>query len=179
MRKLINLIVALSLYLILITNLTAAKETNSNSLKAELKSAKDYNVQGIISFQEEDGKTKVTGTVKNISPGKHGFHVHENGDCSAEDFSSAGGHYNPTGHKHGAPEEAEHHIGDFGNIIADENGVAAIEITDSNLPLSGKNGIAGKAVVIHQDADDLISQPSGASGKRIACGVLKSATPAS
>lgn len=112
--------------------------------------------------------------VRDISPGEHGIHIHEKGDCSAQDASSAGEHFNPLAHKHGGPESSERHPGDFGNIRIPANGIAKLEIRikDSDKGFTW-NQIIGKSIIIHAGKDDLVSQPSGNSGDRIACGVIR------
>ena len=105
---------------------------------------------------------------------EHGFHVHERGDCSAPDGSSAGGHFNPHGAPHGqagAPGHA-HHAGDMPNLRADSAGRARYSAALAGLTLDGPNGVRGRSVVVHRDADDYRSQPAGNSGPRIACAVI-------
>jgi Cu-Zn family superoxide dismutase len=131
---------------------------------------------GTATFVERAGKVMVDGRFKGLTPGQHGIHIHEKGDCSAPDAMSAGGHYNPTGEPHGAPDSAKRHGGDFGNLTADANGEATLSATLDTARFGiGKlsdNTIAGKALVIHADPDDLKTQPAGNSGKRVACGVI-------
>lgn len=129
-------------------------------------------VRGVIYFTRTEGKVAVTGDVNGLTPGLHGFHVHELGDCSAPDGTSAGGHFNPENKKHGAPAELERHVGDLGNLEADANGRAFYNWQDPLLVLSGPNSIIGRAVIVHAGADDLTSQPTGAAGGRAACGVI-------
>ncbi|MGI9283942.1 MAG: superoxide dismutase family protein [Pseudomonadales bacterium] len=129
---------------------------------------------GAVTFEPNADQTamRVTLKVTGLSPGDHGFHIHEIGDCSAPDGKSAGGHFNPAASEHGAPGSAAHHVGDLGNITADEEGDASAEIEAAELSFSGDNSILNKAVIVHADADDLNSQPTGAAGARIACGVI-------
>lgn len=129
-------------------------------------------VQGTVRFTTVPGGTKIVAEVSNLTPGKHGFHVHEFGDCSAHDASSAGGHFNPTKTKHGGPDSAERHMGDLGNLDADKDGHAHYERIDDMITLSGPNSIIGKSVVVHADEDDFVSQPTGNSGPRIGCGAV-------
>jgi len=144
---------------------------------ADLQPTQGSSASGTATFVERGGKILVDARVKGLTPGQHGFHIHEKGDCSAPDAMSAGGHYNPTGAPHGGPDSARHHGGDLGNLTADANGDASASITLSNAEFGlGKlssNTIAGRALVIHADPDDLKSQPAGDSGKRVACGVIK------
>jgi len=120
----------------------------------------------------------VTADLTNATPGDHGIHIHEFGDCSGEDFASAGTHLNPAGVEHAGPTDAVHHLGDLGNIKVDENGNGQLTETLS----IGDHGVAavedlivGKAVILHEANDDLKTQPSGNSGKPIACGVITKA----
>lgn len=139
------------------------------SAEAELKGK---GISGKVSFAETGAGVKVSGVIDGLSPGSHGFHIHEKGDCSAEDFSSAGAHFNPTGSKHGNPSHGPHHAGDLGNILAPEKGSARHSITVP-LGLEGPDSIVGRSVVVHEKADDLKTDPSGNSGARIACGVIE------
>lgn len=139
---------------------------------AHLHSTQGNNVSGMIRFVQEATGVRVAGTVTGLSPGEHGFHVHEHGDCSAPDASSAGGHYNPSNNPHADRTAPERHMGDLGNLSADANGRAAVNFLDLQLELTGEHSIVGRAVVIHAGADDLSSQPSGDSGARVACGVI-------
>ncbi len=129
-------------------------------------------VSGEIRFIQEGTSVKIEGTVTGLTPGKHGFHIHQYGDCSAADGSSAGGHYNPTNQPHGGPADKLRHVGDLGNIVADNTGTATIDMMDDVITLNGPFSIIGRAVVVHAGADDLTSQPSGAAGPRAACGVI-------
>jgi Cu-Zn family superoxide dismutase len=141
---------------------------------AELSPASGSNVRGTVHFYETPKGIHVVAKVSGLTPGKHGFHVHDKGDCSAPDATSAGGHFNPTGAKHGGPNDAERHAGDFGNITADASGNAKFEITDNHISFNGPNSIIGKGVIVHEKEDDLkTQQPPGNAGKRIACGNIQ------
>lgn len=129
-------------------------------------------VRGTIKFTKEEEGVRVVANVTGLKPGLHGFHVHENGDCSAADASSAGGHFNPADQPHGAPHDDERHAGDFGNITANSAGVASYDELFKNLSLDGSSSIIGRAVIIHAGEDDLKSQPTGDAGARDACGVI-------
>ncbi|MHB0972508.1 MAG: superoxide dismutase family protein [Thermoanaerobaculia bacterium] len=135
-------------------------------------------VTGSVGFTElSDGSVRVTVSMDNVEPGTHGFHVHEKGDCSAPDATSAGGHFNPTSHEHGA-HAPESHAGDFGNLTADANGQIRNEFLTRSITLSpGATSAIGRAVVLHASADDLKTQPTGNSGGRIACGVITLVAP--
>lgn len=134
-------------------------------------------VSGIVSFAQTDKGVRVVADVEGLTPGEHGFHIHQYGDCSAPDGTSAGGHYNPEDKPHGAPGDTERHVGDLGNIQADENGKAHLEMTDRVISLRGPHSIVGLAVIVHAGADDLTSQPTGNAGPRVACGVIGVAKP--
>jgi Cu-Zn family superoxide dismutase len=131
---------------------------------------------GTVTFtQQADGKVRVVADVKGLKPNTtHGFHVHEKGDLSAPDFTSAGGHFNPEGHPHAGPDQSPRHAGDFGNLKADAQGNAHLELTVDNISLGGaKNDVIGKAVIVHAKADDLKSQPTGDAGGRIGGGIIE------
>jgi len=136
-------------------------------------------VSGTVRFHREGDAVHVTGELSGLTPsGKHGFHVHEFGDCSAPDGASAGGHFAPEAHPHGAPDPATHHAGDLGNIEADASGNAKVDVTVKGLGLdSGERAIVGRALIVHGGADDLTSQPAGNSGPRVGCGVIGVAKP--
>ena len=142
---------------------------------AELVPTAGHKATGLVAFVAVDGGVQVTAALNGLTPGVHGFHIHENGDCSAPDASSAGGHYNPAGTPHGAPDNApdQRHVGDLGNLVADAQGVAAYDRIDTVIHLTGPSSILGKAVIVHADADDFVTQPSGAAGVRVACGVIE------
>lgn len=129
-------------------------------------------VTGTVTFEQSDDGVRVQATLEGLEEGEHGFHIHQYGDCTADDGTSAGGHYNPTEEQHGAPEDDERHVGDMGNITADENGNATIDYVDSKIELNGNNSIIGRGLVVHGGQDDLTSQPSGDAGPRVGCGVI-------
>ncbi|MDB5842146.1 MAG: hypothetical protein JWQ23_4098 [Herminiimonas sp.] len=143
---------------------------------ADLKPTQGNTVSGVTSFVQQGNRILVDARIKGLKPGQHGFHVHEVGDCSAPDGSSAGGHFNPTSDSHGDPAAMNHHGGDLGNLNADAEGNAVL---NTSLPTqrismnkSGPNSIVGRSLVVHADPDDFTSQPAGNSGKRIACGII-------
>ena len=142
---------------------------------AVLNPTEGHQAAGQIAFLQQGTHTHIIGFIGHLTPGLHGLHVHEVGDCSTPDASSAGEHFSAQpGHPHGAPSDPpnQRHAGDLGNIEADANGVAEIAIENSELILSGKSGALGRALVVHALPDDLESQPAGNSGDRIACGVI-------
>lgn len=132
----------------------------------------DSKVVGKLTFAKVDGGIKVSGEVTGLTPGKHGFHVHEFGDVSDLDAGkSTGGHFNPDHKMHGERESDERHAGDFGNIEANADGVAKIDFTDKLITMSGKMSIIGRGIVIHAD-EDKYTQPTGDAGGRVAIGVI-------
>jgi Cu-Zn family superoxide dismutase len=141
---------------------------------AKLEPKSGSQVTGTVAFTKTGGEVQVIADIQNLKPGKHGFHIHEKGDCSAADASSAGGHFNPTHQHHGGPMTPEHHVGDLGNIEADASGKAHFD-WKGKLSLAGADSIVGKSVVVHEKEDDLKTDPAGNSGARIACGVIEAA----
>lgn len=141
---------------------------------AELKPTKGNKAHGTVTFTQLPNGVRVVAEIHGLKKNSvHGFHIHEKGDCSAHDASSAGGHYNPTSKPHGSPEDAEHHVGDFGNVTADKKGEVHFQQDFVGLSINGATSpIIGKAVILHAKADDLRSQPSGNAGARAACGVI-------
>ena len=134
-------------------------------------------VAGTITFTKAGGGVKISGQINGLTPGKHGFHVHEFGDCSAPDGTSAGGHFNPTGQPHAAPTESARHAGDLGNVTADASGKATVDYTDTHATLDGAGGVVGRGLIVHAKEDDLKTQPTGDAGGRLACGVIGVAKP--
>jgi Cu-Zn family superoxide dismutase len=130
-------------------------------------------VSGTVKFTEVADGVQVQAEITGLSPGNHGFHVHEFGDCSAPDAVSAGAHFNPTSKPHAGPDALERHVGDMGNVDADASGKAKLDYVDHQISLTNdQQSVIGRSVVMHVKADDLKSQPAGDSGARIACGVI-------
>lgn len=153
----------------------ASMQATGPKATATLESRSGSSVTGTVSFQTVGQKLRVEATVAGLTPGEHGFHVHEAGDCSASDASSAKGHFNPAGRPHGHHGSSERHAGDMPNLVADSYGRATLSAEVDMLSLSeGPAGILKRSVVIHADPDDYKSQPAGNSGKRVACGVIRS-----
>ncbi|GHH59120.1 superoxide dismutase family protein [[Pseudomonas] boreopolis] len=147
--------------------------------EAALASASGSLVSGRVVLLPAVQGLRITGTIGGLRPGRsYGFHVHERGDCSAVDASSAGAHFNPTAAPHGRPGAAPHHLGDMDNLVADDEGVAQLDRVLPGLSLgTGRaDDILGKAIVVHADPDDYRSQPAGNSGVRLACGVIRAAS---
>ncbi|MGH7859417.1 MAG: superoxide dismutase family protein, partial [Candidatus Binatia bacterium] len=127
---------------------------------------------GSLVFKRDGDEIEVSGEIAGLSPGEHGLHVHELGNCDCPDGECAGPHFAPGGEPHGAPTAEKRHVGDLGNVTAGEDGTAKVEVEDGVLALDGVKSIIGRAVVVHAGKDDLTSQPSGNSGPRVACGVV-------
>jgi superoxide dismutase, Cu-Zn family len=146
----------------------------SHNAVAILKPTEGSKVKGTVQLNEIPPEVRIVADVTGLSPGKHGFHIHEKGDCSSPDASSAGGHFNPDNMKHGGPDASEHHMGDLGNIEARANGRAHYERTVNFLEIAvDPNTIDGKAIIVHAQEDDLHTQPTGNSGARLACGIIR------
>ena len=143
--------------------------------QAELKPTQGNTASGWVRFEQRGTSLLVTAEVHGLKPNTElGFHVHEKGDCSAPDATSAGGHFNPGGTPHGQYSQGASHAGDMPNLKADANGVAKYSFTNDALSVASgaANGVVGRAVVVHRDPDDYKSQPAGNSGPRVACGVI-------
>ena len=141
---------------------------------------KGHRVSGTVRFVQMGDSVHVTADVSGLKPGAlHGFHVHEFGDCSADDGASAGGHYNPEGHAHAGPDAGARHAGDLGNLQADASGRARYDYVMHGVTIAGSvNPLLGRGVIVHAAPDDLVSQPTGNAGARIGCGVIGVAQPA-
>lgn len=156
-------------------NTTTTTKSNRVSLKLEPKSGSE--VSGEATFVEKNGKVTFTAKMKGLKPGIHAIHIHEKSDCSAPDGSSAGGHWNPTFKKHGKWGDAEHHKGDIGNFTTDVFGNGKITMSTDEWCIGcgdPTKDILGKALIVHEKADDYITQPTGDAGGRVACtGIIK------
>jgi Cu-Zn family superoxide dismutase len=154
---------------------TMDKETSAEVLEAsaDLNPTQGNNVSGTVTFVKEANGIKVTADIEGLKPGIHGFHIHEVGDCSAPDGSSAGPHFNPMNKHHGAPTDTMRHVGDLGNLEADKDGKAHLEWLDTLITFEGTNSIIGRSVIVHEKADDFKTQPTGNAGGRLACGVIE------
>jgi Cu-Zn family superoxide dismutase len=152
----------------------ASTEPTGPSAVVTLRPASGTQVHGELKFtQVGANRVRVTGEIAGHTPGPKGIHIHEKGDCSAPDAKSAGGHFNPAKSRHGA-SPVTGHAGDMGNITFSDSGKANVDMVLEGLTVStdAKNGIMGRAVVVHMDADDLKTDPAGNSGDRVACGVI-------
>jgi Cu-Zn family superoxide dismutase len=149
---------------------STAKAANVN-----LASASASLVSGRLSVVPMRDGVHLTGEVGGLAPNStHAIHIHEKGDCSAADASSAGGHFNPAGAPHGKVGSGAHHGGDMDNIVADAEGVARVNVHASGVTLGGgaPNDVAGRAVIVHASQDDYKTQPTGNAGGRVACGII-------
>lgn len=160
------------------TSVTPTGAASPASAIAQLDSKSGTSAKGDLQFTATDGAVAVTGELSGLTAGtEHGFHVHEKGDCSSADAESAGPHWNPTNAQHGSPtgDASTRHLGDLPNVVADAEGRAMITgaVVGATLRDGGANDIIGKAVVVHAQRDDYVSQPAGNSGNRIACGVVR------
>ncbi len=141
---------------------------------AVIQPASNSTCHGIVRFAPAGNGVKIVADIEGLTAGaQHGFHIHEYGDCSAPDATSAGSHWDAEMTKHhGKPEETNRHSGDMGNLQADANGKAHLDLTLEGVSISGpRNPIIGHAVIIHAKPDDY-SQPVGNAGARIGCGVI-------
>lgn len=141
---------------------------------AEIMPTSGNEARGAVRLSGTNGSVQIAGSITGLTPGEHGFHIHENGDCSAPDATSAGDHFNPHDAPHGSPQDPgdARHVGDLGNITANEQGEAEFNIEDTEIKLSGPDSAIGKAFVVHAAKDDLKSQPSGNAGARVGCGEI-------
>jgi Cu-Zn family superoxide dismutase len=145
------------------------------SAVAELKPTRGHTAAGQVTFLQIAERVRVQAVVTGLPPGaEHGVHVHEVGDCSAPDASSAKGHFNPYGKPHAHYTAPERHAGDLPPLKADARGHAQFEADLDIISLtSGPALIVGRSVVVHANPDDFRTQPAGNSGARIACGVIR------
>ena len=151
----------------------ATMEPDGPSAVAIVRPASGSQVHGEIKFTQVGTRVRVTGEIGALSPGAHGFHIHEKGDCSAADATSTGSHFNPQGKKHGAPAAAERHAGDLGNLDASEYGKATLSMMVDGISVSkGADGIIGRGVIVHANQDDLKTDPTGNAGGRVGCGEI-------
>jgi len=167
----INLLSGMAVMLLLTSSVAVAEEPKT--AVAEMTPLGGSTVKGKVSFRPVAGSVEVEVDLSGITSGPRGFHIHEKGDCSAPDGSSAGGHFNPGGKAHGSPRDTERHAGDLGNLQVDKDGNAKFRFIDPQLKLSGADSIVGRSVIVHEKADDLKTKPTGDAGGRVACGEIK------
>ena len=157
-------------------DIAAEREVEGQEVVVTLESESESGVSGKIVFTEEGEEVKMRARISGLSEGTHAIHIHEKADCSAEDGTSAGGHWNPTFEEHGEwGDEEGFHRGDIGNFEVGADGTGTVEFS-TDLWCIGcdddTQNIIGKAVIVHDGVDDYTSQPSGAAGTRVACGVI-------
>lgn len=143
--------------------------------QAELQATRGNAVSGVLRFTQSGSRVAVTGEVRGLKPGaEHGFHVHEKGDCSSGDGMSTGGHFNPAGAAHGRHGHGAHHVGDLPSLMADAQGVARVNFETTALSVKpGATSVVGRGLIVHRDPDDYATQPTGNSGPRVACAVIR------
>jgi Cu-Zn family superoxide dismutase len=154
---------------------SSSGSSHAKQARAELQAKSGSNVNGTVNFTERDGVVRMEVKASGLQPNsEHGIHIHEKGDCSAPDATSAGGHFNPGDEPHGHPREMKHHAGDLPNLRADAQGQATATYEAKGITLDQDfRSVLQRAVVIHAEPDDYKTQPAGDSGARIACGVIK------
>lgn len=152
----------------------AEEEETAGSVLVQIRGKSGSKLQGTATLNEANGTVRIVVDVSNAPPGAHGLHIHEKADCSADDATSAGGHFSPDGDPHGLPSEKKHHLGDLGNIEINEEGHGnkVIRVDSANLVPNDPRSFLGRAMMIHAKADDG-GQPTGHAGKRIGCGEIK------
>ena len=143
--------------------------------RATIEARSDSTVTGTATFTElSTGGVRAHIHIEKAPPGTHGLHIHEKGDCSDPKAASAGGHFNPGGMPHSGPMDMKRHAGDLGNIEIKADGTGDLDITSDMLTVKpGPNSVVGRAVVFHEKADDLRTQPTGNAGGRFGCGVIQ------
>jgi Cu-Zn family superoxide dismutase len=152
----------------------SAEAASVQRATATLAPTKGNQAHGTATFTRDGAQIKVEVKLENTPPGVHAVHVHETGDCSADDASSAGGHWNPTTKDHGHWGVDPFHLGDIGNVTVGEDGSGSIALSTDlwSLGSGSSNDVLGHAVIVHASPDDFQTQPTGAAGGRIACGVI-------
>lgn len=154
---------------------TSTPNIQSNTLDVTFEAKSESTVSGEGTFSEKKGLVTFTASFKGLKPGIHAIHIHEKADCSTEDASSAGGHWNPTFNKHGKLGVGKVHKGDIGNFKTDDLGNGTVSITTSEWCIGcgdTTKDVLGKSLIVHQGPDDYVTQPSGNSGARVACSAI-------
>jgi Cu-Zn family superoxide dismutase len=163
----------ISIILLIFLGACSSKGSHRRAV-ATFYSEKYSEISGKMKFKETSDILVVTLGIYGLKPTSlHGLHVHEVGKCEGPDYKSAGAHYNPYSHSHGGRGNLQRHIGDFGNLTTDGTGLANHTIKIENWKKGDLEKLRGKAVILHAQRDDLITQPTGDSGARIACGIIK------
>ena len=153
-----------------------ANDMMGKSLTVQMMPKSGSNVEGTVTFTQENDEVRMKADFSGLSEGEHAIHIHENADCSADDGTSAGGHWNPTDEQHGKWGSSDgYHRGDIGNMTADADGNATMEFTTDEWCIGCDDeemNIIGHGVIVHDGADDFTSQPSGDAGSRVSCGEI-------
>lgn len=145
----------------------------STDLQAALKPTKDNTASGLMTFRQQGKEVLIQGSFSGLSPGAHGLHIHEGGDCGGIGARNAGGHLNPFGARHGSPASPSHHLGDLPMLTAGQDGEARFQARMNVLTLDkGPTGLLGRTVIVTARPDDFTTQPTGNSGPAVACGVI-------
>ncbi len=164
---------------IAVTSSTMAKDVieKEKTIKVQLYAKSNSSITGEIVFVQKDNKVIMTASLQGLTPGNHAIHLHETADCSTDDATSTGGHWNPEDKPHGKwGEKSGYHRGDIGNLNADADGNATLTFETDQWVIGGtdeKKNIIGRGIIVHQKADDFSTQPTGAAGTRVACGEIK------
>ncbi len=151
-------------------------DMDGKNLSVAMESKSGSDVSGTIMLKQVKDQVIMEANLTGLTPGEHAIHIHANGDCSSDDGKSAGGHWNPTTDDHGKWGHDDHHMGDIGNLVAKDDGVATLEFSTDKWCIGCDDetkNVIGKAFIVHASADDFESQPSGAAGARVACGVIE------
>jgi len=153
---------------------TAGKGAGKQAV-AMIESRSDSKVTGKATFHEAGGKVTLTIDIAGAEPGTHAVHLHDKGDCSAPDATSAGGHWNPSSEAHGKWGTAPFHHGDLGNIEVGADGKGSLTLSSDLWSIGGTpdTDVIGRAVIVHAKADDFTTQPTGNAGGRVGCGVVE------
>jgi len=163
------------LLFILITSVIGCQRSQ---LEIGLNPKSGSDAAGFALLNEKNGLVELSVTIRGLDEGTHAIHLHEKADCSSDDGKSTGGHWNPTFESHGAwGNETGYHKGDIGNFEVGADGIGRVYFETDEWCIGCEDdtkNILGKAIIVHQGADDFVSQPSGAAGARISCaGILE------
>ena len=165
-----------TIFAALLVGLCFISHAAAQSKKVQLNNAKGESVGTATITPIKSGGVSIKLDLKNLTPGTHGIHFHQVAKCEAPGFTTAGGHFNPGAKMHGLHNASGPHAGDMMNFNVDQSGKAKVTLTNDRVDLgSGANSLlsnGGTALVIHEKADDYMTDPSGNSGARIACGVI-------
>jgi Cu-Zn family superoxide dismutase len=168
-----NFLAAAAAAAALVVTACATTPFDSAVATAKLEPTKGSTTTGTVTFAQRMGKVVVTADVRGLTPGEHGFHMHEKGDCSSGDGMSTGGHWNPDSTPHG-PQAAPHHAGDMPSLVADAGGNAKASFSLDGVTVApGPKSVVGRGLIVHKDPDDFKTQPTGNAGARVACAVIQ------